>query len=42
MIELLGVQQDGPKPEMRIAIDYSVQPFEKIERAYIEIFERYI
>ena len=42
MIELLGVQQDGPKPEMRIAIDYSVQPFEKIERAYIEMFERYI
>ena len=42
MIELLGVQQDGPKPEMRIELDYSVQPFEKTERMYINIFEQYV
>lgn len=42
MIELLDVQQDGTKPEMRIKLDYSVQPFEKAERMYIDIFEQYV
>ena len=42
MIELLNVPQEGPAPKMHIEVDFSVQPFEDIERAYIEIFERYI
>lgn len=42
MIELLNVPQKGPAPELRIQLDYSVQPFEHVEQAYIEIFERYM
>lgn len=40
MIELLGVPQNGPEPKMHVELDYSVQPFEKIEQAYLEIFQR--
>jgi hypothetical protein len=42
MIELLNVSQEGPAPKMHIKVSYSVRPFEEIENAYIEIFERYI
>ncbi|MBR2045999.1 MAG: hypothetical protein IJ958_07685 [Agathobacter sp.] len=42
MIELLGVPQDGPEPKLKIELDYSVQPFEEIERAYIDVFQRVI
>lgn len=41
MIELLNVPQEMPVPKMHINLDYSVQPFEDIEQAYIEIFEKY-
>ena len=41
MIELLNVPQNGPEPKMHIRLEYSVQPFADIERAYLEIFERY-
>ncbi len=41
MIELLNVPQEGSAPKMHIELDYLVQPFEDIERAYIEIFEKY-
>ncbi len=41
MIELLHVPQEGPEPKMGIELDYSLQPFEKVENAYIEIFEKY-
>ena len=42
MIELLNMQQEGQDPKMHIEVSYSVRPFEEIENAYIEIFERYI
>lgn len=42
MIELLNVPQDGPKPKMRIELDYSFQPFEKTEKAYLAIYEKYM
>lgn len=41
MIELLNVPQEMPVPKMHIKLDYSMQPFEDIEQAYIEIFEKY-
>lgn len=41
MIELLNVPQDGPVPKVKIELDYSVTPFEQVEREYITIFERY-
>ena len=40
MIELLGVPQSGPEPKMHIELDYSVKPFEYVENAYLEIFQR--
>ena len=42
MIELLNVPQNGPAPNMQIELDFSVKPFEDIEQAYIEIFQKYI
>ena len=36
MMELLNVPQEGPAPELGIKLDYSVQPFEKIEHMYLE------
>lgn len=41
MIELLNVPQEGPVPNIKIALDYSVKPFEDIEETYVELFERY-
>lgn len=42
MIELLNVPQNGPAPEVNIKLDYSVKPFEQIEKVYLEIFEGYM
>lgn len=43
MIELLNVPQDGPEPKLGIQLNYDeVQPFEKIEQAYMDIFEKYM
>jgi len=41
MIELLDVPQERKTPKMHIELNYSVRPFEVIESAYMEIFERY-
>ncbi len=40
MIELLGVQMEGQAPKIGIPLNYSVQPFENIEQAYLDIFNR--
>lgn len=42
MIELLNVSQNSPAPKLGIELDYSVVPFECIEKAYMEIFEKYM
>lgn len=42
MIELLHVPQERPEPKMHIQLEYCVQPFEEIERSYIEIFQKYM
>lgn len=39
--ELLNEPQEGPEPELKIRISYEVQPFETVERQYLELFRRY-
>lgn len=39
MIELLGVSQDGPEPKIYSTLDYSLRPFEEIEKEYINLYE---
>lgn len=41
MIELLGVPQAGPEPEVNISLDYSVRAFEDVEKEYLEIYEEW-
>lgn len=42
MLELLNVQQEGGAPKMQIELDYSVKPFEEVEKEYLDIFYRII
>lgn len=36
---LLGEKQDGEPPKLHIELDYTVEPFAKVEAEYIRIFE---
>ena len=38
---LLGEKQDGEPPKLHIELDYTVEPFAKVEAEYIRIFEKY-
>ena len=38
---LLGEKQDGEPPKLHIKLDYTVEPFAKVEAEYIRIFEKY-
>ena len=37
---LLGEKQDGEPPKLHIELDYTVEPFAKVEAEYIRIFEK--
>ena len=39
---LLGETPAGDAPHLKIELDYTVKPFEKIEKQYMELYERYI
>ena len=39
---LLGEPPAGDEPSLKIELDYTVQPFQKIEKQYVELYERYI
>jgi len=41
MIELLGVPQTGIEPKINIKLDYSVQPFEKVEEEFMNLYEEW-
>ena len=34
-------KQDGEPPKLHIELDYTVEPFAKVEAEYIRIFEKY-
>ncbi len=38
---LLDEPQKGEPPKVHIELDYTVLPFEKVEKEYLEIFEKY-
>lgn len=42
MLEQFDVQMEGEAPELKIALDYAIVPFEDIERKYIDIFQTYL
>lgn len=42
MLELFDVQMKGDAPKLEIPLDYSVVPFDFIERKYVELFEKYM
>lgn len=39
---LLGETPAGSEPELKIELDYTVQPFEKTEEQYLKIYEKYM
>lgn len=39
---LLGETPKGEAPELKIELDYTVQPFEKTEKQYVELYESYV
>ena len=41
MTKLLDEPQGGEAPELHFELDYTVQPFEEVEREYLEIFKKY-
>lgn len=41
MIELLGVPQAEPEPRIYINLDYSVKPFENVEKEYLNLYEQW-
>jgi len=41
MEELLREPQDGDPPKLGITLKYGFVPFEQVERAYLELFERW-
>ena len=38
---LLNEKLCGEQPEVHIALDYSVEPFENVEKEYLKLFEKY-
>lgn len=41
LLELLGERQNREMPEMKYAFSYQVELFEKVEKEYLELFERF-
>lgn len=41
MEELLNVKMPGEPPQLKIALDYAVVPFEQVERTYLELYEKW-
>lgn len=38
--ELLGEVSEGPAPKLKITLSYEVEPFEQVEKKYLELYER--
>ena len=38
---LLGETPAGEAPNLKIELDYTVQPFEKVEAQYLKLYERF-
>lgn len=41
LVKLLDMSPEGEAPEVHIEVSCAVQPFEEVEREYLEIFEKY-
>lgn len=41
LVKLLDMSPKGEAPEVHIEVSCTVQPFEEVEREYLEIFEKY-
>lgn len=41
MEELLNVKMAGEPPQLKISLDYTVVPFEQVERTYLELYEKW-
>lgn len=39
--ELLNELTGGPAPTLKIKLDYEVLPFEQVEQAYLDLYEKY-
>ncbi len=41
LVELLNVSMEGPAPKVQVSTDYTFQPFEEVEREYLELYTKY-
>lgn len=39
--ELLGIQDLGEEPKLKITLDYGLRPFEEVEQEYLELFKKW-
>ncbi|MBR3810865.1 MAG: hypothetical protein IKJ16_00855 [Agathobacter sp.] len=39
--ELLGIQDLGEEPELKITLDYGLRPFEEVEQEYLKLFKQW-
>ena len=42
MLELFGIEWEQNPPEINVKADYSVQPFEDVEKEYLQLFEKWM
>lgn len=42
MLELFGIEWEQKAPEINVKADYSMRPFEDVEREYLQMFEKWM